>query len=36
MSHGRKERTEGNQSKAMEVTETPSVHRVTEVVCTLF
>ena len=36
MSHGGTERTEGYQSKAMEVTKTPSVHRATELVCTLF
>ena len=36
MSHGGTERTEGYQSKTMEVTEAPSVHRATEVVCTLF
>jgi len=36
MSHGGTENTEGYQSKAMKVTEAPSVHRATEVVCTLF
>lgn len=36
MSHGGTERTEGYQSKAMEVTEALSVHRATELVCTLF
>ena len=36
MSHGGTENTEGYQSKAMKVTEAPSVHRATEVVYTLF
>ena len=36
MSHGGTENTEGYQSKTMEVTEAPSVHRATELVCTLF
>ena len=31
--HGEKERTEDYKNKAMEVTEAPSVHRATELVC---